>query len=90
MGRTQPFKQTVKLFAVSLPFGLLSCVPVVVFGKDQRKKWLLLLMLVLAAASLPVACGGGGKVLTAQKYTVTVTAASGALQHSSTISVTVE
>jgi len=90
VGRTQPFKQTVKLFAVSFPFGLLSCVPVVVSGKGQRKKWLLLFILVFAAASLPVACGGGGSVLPPQKYAVTVTAASGALQHSSTISVTVE
>jgi len=49
--------------------------------------------LLAAVAILPAACGGGSSASTstpqAQSYSVTVTATSGALQHSTTVSVTV-
>jgi hypothetical protein len=79
------------LFATWLPLGLLGCVLTTGFDKKRRRLWALCLMILLVAILL-TACGGGSNAPpppVAQNYTVTVTATSGALQHSTTISVTV-
>jgi hypothetical protein len=87
-----PFEQGAKLYAAGLPLGLLGCVLATSFDKKRRRKWALCLLL-LVATILPVACGGGGSAPPpppTQTFTVTVTATSGALQHSTAISVTVQ
>jgi len=72
------------LLAVWLPLGILGCIFAV--DKSGRRTWLICLVAMLAI--LPTACGGGRK--TPQNYTVTVVAAAGTLQHSTTIAVTVQ
>jgi hypothetical protein len=49
-------------------------------------------VLVLAATLLSMACGGGSGSTTIQpkQYTVTITAATGALEHSTVISLAVQ
>jgi hypothetical protein len=79
------------LFAAWLPLGLLGCMLTTGFDKKRRRLWPLCLM-ILVVAILPAACGGSNTPPppVAQNYTVTVTATSGALQHSTAISVTVQ
>jgi uncharacterized repeat protein (TIGR01451 family) len=79
-------------FIVCLPLGLFACVLAMSFDRRRRRVWAVCL-LMLVATVLPVACGGGSGASTqpaAQNYTVTVTATSGALQHSTNITVTVQ
>jgi uncharacterized repeat protein (TIGR01451 family) len=80
------------LFAAWLPLGVLGCLLTTGFDKKSRRLWVLCLM-VLLVAILPTACGGGSNPPpppVAQNYTVTATATSGAIQHSTAISVTVQ
>jgi uncharacterized repeat protein (TIGR01451 family) len=90
--RTAPwFEQGARLSATWLPLGLLGCVLASGFDKKWRRMWGLCLLL-LVATTLPAACGGGNSVPpppVAQSYTVTVTATSGAIQHSTVVTVTV-
>jgi uncharacterized repeat protein (TIGR01451 family) len=84
-------EQEARLSAAWLPLGLLGCVLVTGFDKKRRRLWALCL-LMLVSTILPTACGGGNSVPpppVAQSYTVTVTATSGTIQHSTTVSVTV-
>ena len=70
----------------------MACVLATGFDKKRRRLWALSL-LMLAATILPAACGDGNsvtKVPPPQNYTVTVTATSGAIQHSTPITVTVQ
>ena len=86
------FEQGARLFAAWLPFGLLGCVLASGFDKKRRRLWALCLLL-MATTILPAACGGGNNVPpppVAQTYTVTVTATSGALQHSTNVTVIVQ
>ena len=86
------FEQGARLYSAWLPLGLLGCVLVTGFDRKQRKFWALCL-LMLAATMLPAACGGGSNVTKGpppQNFTVTVTATSGAIQHSTPITVTVQ
>src|SRR2546422_1238857 len=86
------FEQGARLYATWLPLGLLGCVLVTGFDRKRRKFWALCL-LMLAATMLPAACGGGSNVTKGpppQNFTVTVTATSGAIQHSTPITVTVQ
>jgi uncharacterized repeat protein (TIGR01451 family) len=79
------------VFALLLPLGLLGCVLAPRLDKRQRKMLGLRLMLLLVAL-LPAACGGGSTPPppVSQNYMITVTAVSGAIQHSTTISITVK
>ena len=80
------------LFAAWLPLGVLGCMLTTCFDKKRRRLWVLCLMILLVAI-LPTACGGGSNTpppRVAQNYTVTVAATSGAIQHSTAISVTVQ
>jgi hypothetical protein len=85
------FEQGARLYAALLPLGLLGCVLATGFDKKRRRMWALCL-LIAAATILPAACGSGNSAPPApvpQTFTVTVTATSGAIQHSTTVSVTV-
>ncbi len=88
----ESFGRACGLFAAWLPLGLMGCVLATGIDKKRRRKWALCL-LMLAATILPVACGGGSSSgpppPPAQNYTVTVTATSGSIQHSTTVAVTV-
>jgi len=86
-----PFEQAGRLYAAWLPLGLMGCVAATGLDKKRRRLWALYL-LMLVATILPAACGGGGSVTKthAQNYAVTVTATSGAIQHSTPITVTVQ
>lgn len=86
------FEQGTRLYAAGLPLGLLGCVLASGFDKKRRRMWALCLLL-LVTTILPAACGGGSSAPpppVAQSYTVTVTATSGTLQHSTIITVTVQ
>ncbi len=86
------FEQGARLYAAWLPLGLMACVLATGFDKKRRRLWALSL-LMLAAPILPAACGDGNSVTRVpppQNYTVTVTATSGAIQHSTPITVTVQ
>ena len=79
------------LTATLLPMGIVGFV-LVLSDRKRRRLWTLSLMLMVATI-LPMACGGGSSNplhSVAQNYTVTVTATSGTLQHSTAISVTVQ
>jgi len=71
------------LFALSIPL-MVGCI----FLVDKNHRRIGLVCLVVMFAILPSCGGGGGK--TSQTYTVAVNAASGTIQHSTTISVTVQ
>jgi predicted benzoate:H+ symporter BenE len=86
---SRPFERAETLFATVLPLGLMSLVLTMCFDKKPRKFWALPLLMLLATI-LPAGCGGSSSAPPPpQNYTVTVTAQSGAIQHSTTISVTV-
>jgi uncharacterized repeat protein (TIGR01451 family) len=79
-------------FACLLPFGLLGCMLGPRFSKRQRKM-LAFCFTILFVAMVQAACGGGSSAPAppaSQNYVVTVTASSGAIQHSTTISITVK
>ena len=82
-----PFAGTGRLYAAGLPFGLAVCVLAASLDKKRRRNWLL--GSILLGLSLPAACSGGSNPAPAQNFTITVTASSGALQHTSNVTVTV-
>jgi YVTN family beta-propeller protein len=86
------FERAGGLFATWLPLGLVGCILATGIGRKRCRKWLMCLV-VMVATILPVACGTGTSSSPPpppQDYSVTVTATSGALQHSTTISVTMQ
>ena len=86
----QLFNAPPRLHATFLPMGIFGFV-LVLFDRKRRRMWTLCLLLIVTTI-LPVACGGGSSnppSPVVQNYTVTVTATSGTLQHSTTISLTV-
>jgi uncharacterized repeat protein (TIGR01451 family) len=85
-----PFGTVSRLYASLLPLGLMGCVLATAFDSKRRSLCTLCLLLLVATFFL-AACGGGSSQTSPppQNYTVTVTANSVALQHSTTISVTV-
>ena len=85
------FDQGGRLYAAGLPFGVLGFVLATGFDKKRRRMWALCL-LITATAILPAACGSGSSLTEdppPQNYTVTVTATSGTIQHSTQVIVTV-
>lgn len=80
------------LFAAWLPLGLLGCVLATGLDKKRQRNWALCL-LTLVAIIVPTGCNSGSSTVTTgpppQNYTVTVTAKSGTLQHSTAVFVTV-
>jgi DNA-binding beta-propeller fold protein YncE len=86
----RPFERAGALSATVLPLCLVSLVWTTCIDKKRRKFWALSLLMLLATI-LPAACGGssGSPPPPPQNYTVTITALSGGIQHSTTVSVTV-
>jgi uncharacterized repeat protein (TIGR01451 family) len=77
-------------YAVTLPIGALALVLTVSASGKRRRNWLLFDFLIVAL--LAAACGGSSTPPPpppAQNFTITVSATSGALQHSTKINVTV-
>jgi FG-GAP-like repeat/Divergent InlB B-repeat domain len=86
---SRPFERAETLSATVVPLGLMSLVLTMCFDKKRRKLWALS-PLILLATILLAACGGSSSAPPPpQNYTVTVTAQSRAIQHSTTVSVTV-
>jgi hypothetical protein len=86
------FEAVRSLFATWLPLCLLGCVLTTSFDKKRRGMWALCLF-VMVATILPAACGGSSnsvQLLSPQNFSVMVKGTSGAVQHSTTISVTVQ
>ncbi len=85
------FEQGARLSAAWIPLGLLGCVLATGLDTKRRKYWAMCLLMMVATI-LPAACGRSSmtKGQPLQNYTVTVTATSGAIQHSTAISVTVQ
>jgi len=86
------FEQGAKLYGAWIPLGLLGCVLATRFDTKRRKFWALC-VLMLAVTIFPAACGGSSNVTKGpppQNFTITVTATSGALQHSTNVTVTVQ
>jgi uncharacterized repeat protein (TIGR01451 family) len=83
------FERAHGLYAAALPFGLLGFVLAAGFDKKRRRMWALCLLLI-AIAILPAACGTSSQPPPQpQIFSVTVTATSGAIQHTTVVSVTV-
>jgi uncharacterized repeat protein (TIGR01451 family) len=83
------FGQEGRLYATLLPLGIMGFIIATGFDKKRRRVWALCLL--MTATILPAACGGGsGGPPPPQNFTVTVTASSGAIQHSTAIIVTVD
>ena len=76
------------LYAAALPLGLFGFVLAAGFDKKRRRMWSLCILLMVIAI-LPAACGGNSQPPPAQNFGVTVTATSGAISHTTTVSVTV-
>jgi len=77
-------------YAVTLPMGALALVLTVSAAGKRRRNWLLFDFLMVAL--LAAACGGSSTPPPpppAQNFIITVSATSGALQHSTKINVTV-
>jgi uncharacterized repeat protein (TIGR01451 family) len=86
------FEQGPKLYGAWIPLGLLGCVLATRLDTKRRKFWALC-VLMLAVTIFPAACGGSSNVTKGpppQNFTITVTATSGALQHSTNVTVTVQ
>jgi uncharacterized repeat protein (TIGR01451 family) len=77
------------LYAVFLPLGLMGWVLATGFDKKRRGVWLLS-TLMLVATLLPAACGGSNGPPPPKSFTVTVTAKSGSLTHTTSIALTVQ
>jgi uncharacterized repeat protein (TIGR01451 family) len=76
------------LYAATLPIGALALLLTVSAPGKRRRNWLLFDFLIIAL--LAAACGGGSSTPPPpQNFTITVSATSGALQHSTRINVTV-
>jgi uncharacterized repeat protein (TIGR01451 family) len=85
----QLFNTTTAVHAALLPMGIVGFV-LILFDRKRRRTWTLCFLMIVSVL-LPVACGGGsGTPPPPVSYMVTVTATSGALQHSTVISVTVQ
>lgn len=87
--KPQSFDTVTGLQATLLPVGMVGLV-LLLSDRKRRGLWTLCLLFIWAAI-LPTGCGGGSSAgqPMPQNYSVTVSATSGALQRSTTISVTV-
>jgi len=86
------FEQGAKLYGAWIPLGLLGCLLATGLDRKRRRIWALCLLIMLATI-LPAACGGGSTPIKGpppQNFTVTVTATSGKIQHSTNVMVTVQ
>jgi uncharacterized repeat protein (TIGR01451 family) len=80
-------------YALVLPFPALLLCGIGLFSRDCMKRrhdlWSLAASVIVLFAIL-VGCGGSTRQVTPQNYTVTVTAKSGSLQHTTTVTLTVQ
>jgi acid phosphatase len=97
-----PTHQTKPLLAFTLPFFALAAGSLAVGGRKKKLAFCVVLLLVLALGAMSIGCGGGSSKSSAattatqstpaagaSSYTVTVNAAAGAIQHSTSLNVTV-
>ena len=96
----QQLKKSSPLYALLLPLLALACAKLVDKGGNERKRAFFLIAVLIAVAGL-FACGGGGGVQETSisspangtptgNYTITVTATSGSLSHSTKITLIVQ
>jgi hypothetical protein len=97
-----PAHQSKPLLAFTLPFFGIAFGSLIIGGKTKKTAFWVVLLLVLALGAVSIGCGsGGGKAGTSaaatqtnppagsgSSYTITVNAAAGAIQHSTTLTVT--
>jgi cytochrome bd-type quinol oxidase subunit 2 len=85
----QLLNTTTAAHAALLPMGIIGFV-LILFDRKRRRTWALSFLMIVTVL-LPAACGGGSSSPPPLvSYTVTVTATSGAVQHSTVISVTAQ
>jgi hypothetical protein len=97
-----PTHQTRPLLAFTLPFFALAAGSLAVGGRKKKLAFWVVLLLVLALGAVSIGCGGGSSKSSAattatqstpaagaSSYTVTVNASAGAIQHSTSLNVTV-
>jgi hypothetical protein len=86
-----PLSRSGRLFASLLPVTWISGMLIAGSGKRTQKRWALICVILFAAVP-SVSCGGssGPPPPAGQTYAVTVTATSGALMHTTTVSLTVQ
>jgi cytochrome bd-type quinol oxidase subunit 2 len=82
-------QQVVRLFSLLVPVGMLGCVFMSSSDKKRRGLWAMCLLLMVTI--LPAACGGAvsNPPVSVTNYTLKVTATSGAIEHSTQVTVTV-
>jgi hypothetical protein len=76
------------LYALCLPLTLVGMIPVVAAKHRRRRHWAMGGILLLSI--LQVACGGASQKPGPTNYTVTVTGTSGAIPHTTQVTVTVQ
>jgi len=80
-------------YGVALPYPVLLLGGIGLASRNFRKRWRGLVLLggsVIVLFAMLVGCGGSTTHVTPQNYTITVTAKSGSLQHSTTVTLTVQ
>jgi len=86
--KSWPIFQPQSVYATCLPLVFIGCAVATAFDRKGRRLWSICILLL--GELLPAACGSGTAPPVGQSYMVTVSASSGSLLRSTTITVTVQ